>query len=136
LEQCIFPENATLSVMKQLVNFDQMPQNFHDTRLWTQRLADQALGLSTDAPPLHGDSELEGLLADARFIVGVAAVPKGQPIFRWQSVQGDSFPSRKECREAWEKGVSDVVGNLFTGCQISVLTPDAYYTNNREADRH
>jgi hypothetical protein len=136
LAQCIFSENVELSLMNGLINFDQMPQNFHDTRLWTQRLADEALGVSTDAALPHGDSELEGLLADARFIVGVAVVPKGQAVFRWQNPLADSFPSREQCRAAWEQGVSDIIGSLFTGCQTSFLTPDAYYTNNREADRH
>lgn len=137
LAQCVFSEGVSLAIMKRLINFDQMPQSFHDTRAWTQRLANQALGMATETCAEDGEPEqLEGLLADARFIVGVAAVPKGQAVFRWQDPADDGYPSREQCREAWAQACADIVGGLFTGCQTNYLTPDAYYTNNREADRH
>ncbi len=136
LERHVFSDGVALAVMKQLVNFDQMPQSFHDTRVWTQRLAHQALGVSNEACPLEDESELEGLLADARFVVGVAVAPKGHAIFRWQNPAGEGFVSREQCRETWAQSCAPIVGGLFTGCQTHYLTPDAYYTNNREADRH
>lgn len=44
LQSAVMAPGAKLALIPQLVNFDQMPQSFHETRLWTQRLALQALG--------------------------------------------------------------------------------------------
>src|SRR3546814_3189385 len=93
---------AQLALIPRLVNFDQMPQSFQETRNWTQRLALQALGLSNEACPLGPPSDPDGMLADARFLVGAIAVPKGQPVFRWQVAHEDHrFPSREQCHKDW-----------------------------------
>src|SRR3546814_9436510 len=76
------------------------------------------------------------MLADARFLVGAIAVPKGQPVFRWQVAQEDHrFPSREQCHKDWTAAGTDTLGVLFTGCHAEYLQPDAYYVNSREADR-
>jgi hypothetical protein len=125
---------ARLALIPRLVNFDQMPQSFQETRNWTQRLALQALNLANEPCPLGQPSDAEGMLADARFVVGVIAVPKGQAVFRWQVPQEDnSFPSRQQCHDAWSAACADTLATLFTGCHIEYLQPDAYYVNSREA---
>src|SRR3546814_2281260 len=76
------------------------------------------------------------MLADARFLVGAIAVPKGQPVFRGQVAQEDQcFPSREQCHKDWTAAGTDTLGVLFTGCHAEYLQPDAYYVNSREADR-
>src|SRR5690606_22689237 len=42
LEHIAAPE-AQIALLPALVNFEQMPQTFHEIRTWTQRLAQQAL---------------------------------------------------------------------------------------------
>lgn len=138
LGHTIMAPKARLAVLPQLVSFDHMPQTFQDTRHWTQVLAGQALGqapsqpLSVPAEP----QENESILADARFLVGAVVVPKGEPLFRWQLQASETqFISRDECNQQWQEQAGQVLGPLFAGCQIDYLPVDAYYVNNREADR-
>lgn len=127
---------AHLALLPSLVNFDQMPQTFQETRAWTQRLAQQALRIGNEACVLGQTSDPEGLLADARFLVGVIAVPKGEPVFRWQALPDDTNAlTRQQCMDAWTEACSAILGPLFTGCRVEYLQPDAYYVNSREADR-
>lgn len=136
LQAHILAPDARLALVPSLVNFDQMPQSFQETRQWTQRLCLQALGISGDACVLGKPSDPEGMLADARFVVGTVVVPRGQPLFRWQTLRDDgSFLSRQECLAEWSAASAGILGPLFTGCQIEYLQPDAYYVNSREADR-
>ena len=136
IQDCIAAPDARLALIPRLVNFDQMPQTFQETRAWTQGLAHQALGISADSPPLNTPESPEGLLADARFVVGVLVVPKGQPLFRWQVKQdANSFISRQQCHQEWAEGTAPILATQFTGCHAEFLQPDAYYVNSREADR-
>src|SRR5690606_20936866 len=61
--------------------------------------------------------------------------PKGQPVFRWQQPEASALEGRELAEKSWTAHVQAQLGALFTGCQIEVLLPDAYYTTNREADR-
>lgn len=136
LQTHIAAPGARLALIPRLVNFDQMPQSFQETRGWTQRLAQQALGLSSEPCALGRPSDAEGMLADARFVVGLIAVPRGQALFRWQVRQeDDSFPSRQQCHDDWAAACADILAALFTGCHVEYLQADAYYVNSREADR-
>ncbi len=127
---------ARLALLPDLVNFDQMPQSFQETRSWTQGLALQALNGPQEADLIQRPADPEGMLADARFLVGALVVPKGEPLFRWQVAQDEqSFPTREQCHEAWSQAAAQILTPVFTGCQIEYLQPDAYYVNSREADR-
>ncbi|NYT76776.1 DUF2863 family protein [Alcaligenaceae bacterium] len=136
LHKHIAAPGAKLAIIPALVSFDQMPQTFQETRAWTQRLALEALGQATEPCALRDHGESDGMLADARFLVGVITVPRGQPLFQWQArLSDDSYPSRESCRDHWIKAVSHILATTFTGCQVEYLQPDAYYINSREADR-
>lgn len=75
------------------------------------------------------------MLADARFIVGVIVVPKGQPLFRWQTDPAKPLAIRADSTKLWQEAANATLGAMFTGCQSELLLPDAFYNNNREADR-
>ncbi|MDS1142169.1 DUF2863 family protein [Pusillimonas sp. SM2304] len=136
VQACISAPDAQLAFIPKLVNFDQMPQTFQETRAWTQGLAQQALGISAEQHFLHAQDNPEGLLADARFVVGVVVVPKGQALFRWQLKQdANTFVSRQQCHSDWAEGGAAILSSQFTGCHVEFLQPDAYYVNSREADR-
>ncbi len=128
-------ESARIAMMPHLVTFDQMPRTFQETRNWAQRLGALAIGSSTEPCSTGDPGDTEGMLADARFAVAAIAVPKGQPVFRWQDPEASALEGRERAEKAWSSCVLDLVGGLFTGCQVEVLLPDAYYTTNREADR-
>lgn len=128
--------DARLALIPSLVNFDQMPQTFQETRAWTQRLAQRALRTGTEACVLGQPADPEGLLADARFVVGAIVVKRGAAVFRWQTNPDEAGAlTRQQCLDAWIDDCSITLGPLFTGCQVEYLQPDAYYVNSREADR-
>lgn len=131
----LLADGAKLALLPQLVNFDQMPQTFHATRQWAQRLGLIALGARTDAYPIQPVMHADGMLADARFLVGAVVVPKGMPLFRWQTDSGNIVSVREKYHTAWANTASKSLATLFTGCQAEYLLPDAFYNNNREADQ-
>ena len=134
LQTHILAPGAKLAMLDELVCFDQMPQTFHDSRTWTHRLGQAALGQKTEACELR-TPDGESMLADARFIVGAIAVPKGEPLFRWQNDSAETPITREQCLQEWTQACTATVAPMFTGCTIEYLQPDAYYVNNREADR-
>lgn len=135
LADTVAAEGARIAMLPDLITFDQMPQSFQETRLWAQRLGALALGGSNEACPVREPADTEGMLADARFAVAAIAVPRGQPVFRWQDPEAPALEAREQAEQSWAERVDDLLGALFTGCQIEVILPDAYYTTNREADR-
>lgn len=133
--QYIAAEGALISMLPDLITFDQMPQSFQETRLWTQRLGALAIGSSGEPCPVRPPADTEGMLADARFAVAAIAVPRGQAVFRWQDPDRSAVEAREQALKDWTEQVNQLLGPLFTGCQTEVLLPDAFYTTNREADR-
>ena len=133
--EIIAAEGAEISMLPGLITFDQMPQNFQETRLWSQRLGALAVGSSTEPCPVRDPADTEGMLADARFAIAAIAVPRGQAVFRWQHPDVSALEARDEAQKRWEARMNELLGTLFTGCQTEVLLPDAFYTTNREADR-
>ena len=134
LKTHILAPAAKLALLDELVSFDQMPQTFHDTWAWTHRLGQKALGQKAEACEIRSIPSNEGMLADARFVVGAVAVPKGQPLFLWQS-DDTAAVTREQCLENWTQASAATITPMFTGCSIEYLLPDAYYINSREADR-
>ena len=134
LQETVIASGARIALAQNLLNFDVMPQSFHETRTWTRQLAEAALDgrpstIGTDAL-LNSD----GILADTRFIIGVIVVPQGQPLFQWQVSDADAKQRRAQCQKAWARRCADILAPLFTGCHTEYLGADAYYNNNREAD--
>ncbi|MCB5362234.1 DUF2863 family protein [Pusillimonas sp. CC-YST705] len=132
LKTHVLAEGAQFALLPQLAGFDQLPTSFQGTYELTLRLGRAALRGRSE-PALTSHSPYEGLLADARFIVGAIVVPADAPLFRWQNI--DSSPTRDDCLKAWKLAAEPLLEKLFTGCSIQSLQPDAYYVNNREADR-
>ncbi len=134
LQQHILAEGAQVALVPELVCFDQMPQSFQETLEWTQRLGKQALGQRVDPLVIKPINNMEGMLADARFLIAAVAVPRGGCLFRWQN-DGAEAPTRAQCFEDWVRDASNLISPMFTGCTVEYLHPDAYYVNSREADR-
>lgn len=135
LVETVAAEGAAVAMLPGLISFDQLPQTFQETRLWAQRLGALALGSTTEPLPVPEATDTEGMLADARFAVAAIAVPRGQPLFRWQVADTPALELRDHALQLWTERITTLLGALFTGCQTEVLLPDAYYTTNREADR-
>lgn len=135
LQTHILAEGTHVSLLPGMVSFDQMPRSFHETLEWTQRLGRAALRQKPDNTLVVSSPAAEGMLADARFIVGAVATPKGGPVFRWQTGTPDEPISRAQCFDGWQAECAELIAGSFTGCSIEYLQPDAYYVASRNADR-
>jgi len=130
----VLARDTRLALIPQLVSFDQMPQTFQEAWAWTQRLGAQALGVKSESCEIHRPEDAEGMLADARFLVGAVVASRGEPLFRWQT-DAPGAVTRDHCFQEWSEACAQTLAPLFTGCTIEYLLPDAYYVNSREADR-
>lgn len=126
--------DARVVLLPHLVNFDTMPQSFQETRSLTQTLARAALNGDAPDPGIAPVPEPEGMLADTRFIIGVIVVPQGEAVFRWQAGDLDAGSQRPRLQREWATACAGILEPTFVGCQTRWLCPDAYFTNNREAD--
>jgi hypothetical protein len=127
----IFSREAKIALADYLYSPDQLPVNFCDTWELTRNLGAAALigkHLRIDAENLP---ETNHFLADTRYILGVAAVPAGGPIFRWNEPDG----SREKALMAWVKQGGANLSPLFTGSTFLPLMVDAYHSACRNADR-
>ena len=118
-----------------MYSVDQLPRDFAELRRLTRRLATAAL--ADQAPKLDTRSlpETAEMFADSRFLLGVVAVPAGQPMFRWQEIDSKDHASRVVCLEQWVAQGRPHLEPLLAGCGFECLLPDAYHLNLREADR-
>src|SRR5438552_11812399 len=64
--------------------FRSLPRHFSELRRLAARLADAAITNEVPRLELTRLPETAHLLADTRFLVACAAVPRGQALFRWQ----------------------------------------------------
>ncbi len=135
LQAHILANDTQVALFPHLVSLDQMPRTFCETWDWLQKLGLASLGTSFNAPKLNTEPEAFNMLADTRYLVAAVAVPEGQPLFRWQEEPGELGLGREVCLERWAAETKPHMTNLLPGCGFEILTPDAYYVSNRDADR-
>lgn len=135
LQTHILAEGTQVALLPEMVNFDQMPRSFPETLEWTQRLGRAALKQKADQGMIRSSPIADGMLADARFIVGAIVTQKGGPLFRWQMGTPDAPITRAQCFKEWQSECEEIVAGSFTGCSVEYLQPDAYYVSSRDADR-
>lgn len=131
----VLAEQARVVLAPSMFSIDQLPPDFSDLRKMVRKLAAAAIGGQPPKLDLKSLPETADMLADARFILGVAVVPSGEPMFRWQAVDSSTHASRISCLEAWVANGRPILETLVPGCGFECLLPDAYHLNLREADR-
>ncbi|MDN3986706.1 DUF2863 family protein [Zwartia vadi] len=135
LQAHVLARGTQVALFPHLASLDQMPRTFCETWDWLNKLGLAALGVSYTAPTLNSEPEAFNMLADTRYLVAAVAVPEGQPLFRWQEEPGELGQGRELCLARWIEHATPIFSNLLPGCGFEVLTPDAYYVSNRDADR-
>jgi len=135
LQTHILARDTQVALFPHLTSLDQMPRTFCETWEWLQKLGLAALGASHTAPTLNSEPEAFNMLADTRYLVAAVAVLEGKPIFRWQEEPGELGQAREGCLEKWTADTKSIFSSLLPGCGFEILTPDAYYVSNRDADR-
>jgi hypothetical protein len=130
----VLADGARVAVVPYLYSIDQLPRHFSELRKLTMRLADAALASEIPRLELARLPETAHLLADTRFIVACAAVPRGHALFRWQE-DASGHAGRAGSLEQWIAQARPTISKLLPGCVYECLLPDAYYVNCRESDR-
>lgn len=130
----LLASDTDLYLHPELVNFEQLPQSFSQTRLYLlsflQKLRQQKnakVTLNTHEHDLH-------LLADVRFILGVVSVKRGAAVFQWQSTRESPLAVLERLQHQWPEQAQKVLHSLFTGCEVHYGLPNAFYAANRLAD--
>lgn len=134
LQAHVLAEGARLAVVPYLYSIDQLPRHFSEVRKLAAKLADSALKDETPRVDLTRLPETAHLLADTRFVIACAAVPRGRPVFRWQE-DASGHAGRAGSLEQWILQARPTLSKLLPGCVFECLLPDAYYVNCRESDR-
>jgi len=131
----VLARDARLRVLPHLFSIDQLPHDFAELRRMTRKLGMAAVAGTAPRVELKSLPETAEMLADSRFLVGVVAVPRGRPMFRWQEFESNEHASRVQCLERWIEQGRPNLEPLLPGCGFECLLPDAYHINLREADR-
>ncbi|HXF77454.1 MAG TPA: DUF2863 family protein [Usitatibacter sp.] len=134
LQAHVLAEGARVTLVPYLYSIDQLPRHFSELRKLTARLGDAAITGEVPRLDFARLPETAHLLADTRFLVACAAVPRGQPLFRWQE-DASGHAGRTGSLEQWIGQARPTLAKLLPGCVFECLLPDAYYVNCRESDR-
>lgn len=130
----VLADEARATLVPYLYSIDQLPRHFSELRRLAAKLADAAMAGETPKLELARLPETAQLLADTRFLIGCAAVPRGQALFRWQE-DASGHAGRAGSLEQWIAQARPTIAKLLPGCVFECLLPDAYYVNCRESDR-
>src|SRR5882672_7653682 len=134
LQAHVLAQGARVTLVPYLYSIDQLPRHFSELRRLAARLADAAITGEVPRMDLSRLPETAHLLADTRFVVACAAVPRGQALFRWQE-DASGHAGRAGSLEQWIAQARPTISKLLPGCVFESLLPDAYYVNCRESDR-
>jgi len=134
LQAHVLAQGARVAMLPYLYSIDQLPRHFSELRRLAAKLAEAAIANEKPKIDLARLPETAHLLADTRFIIACAAVPKGQALFRWQE-DASGHAGRAGSLEQWIAQARPTISKLLPGCVFESLLPDAYYVNCRESDR-
>ena len=134
LQAHVLADGARLTLVPYLYSIDQLPRHFSELRKLAARLADGAITGEIPRLDLARLPETAHLLADTRFLVACAAVPRGKALFRWQE-DASGHVGRAGSLEQWIVQARPTLAKILPGCVFECLLPDAYYVNCRESDR-
>jgi hypothetical protein len=132
LKTQVLAPNAKLAVAPCLFSIDQLPKNHADTFTLTHQLAQAALANIPGRAPT-GQADTVPFLADTRYLLAVAVVPAGAPLFKWQTEL--SAIGHEHVFSQWKTHARPCIEQLLPGCGIELLLPTAYYAACRDADK-
>jgi len=125
---------ARVALADYLFAIDQLPEAFSDVRRLTEQLGDAAaesIALHIDPRKLR---EPVAMLADTRYLVAAIATPAGGPLFHWQELGVD--PDAKiTALSSFREQAASALQPVLTGCRFRVLSPTAFHSSLRFADR-
>ena len=130
----LLARDTRVAIADHLYSIDQLPEAFSDVRRLTEQLGDAAVervALHVDPKKLR---EPIAMLADTRYVLAAVAAPAGGPLFHWQELGVD--PDAKiGALSAFREQAASVLQPILTGCRYRVLSPTAFHSALRFADR-
>ncbi|ANQ85333.1 hypothetical protein dqs_2302 [Azoarcus olearius] len=130
LQAHVLAGNARLALADFLFSPDQLPQGYCATAEFAAQLGAAALENHDLHIETEGMPETAQFLSDTRYLLAAVAVPRGEPIFRWQ--ERDS--SRDQALTQWRLQGGACLAPLLPGCAVDVVLPEAYFAASRAAD--
>lgn len=130
LQAHILADKARLALADFLFSPDQLPEGYCATAEFADLIGAAALDNQDIHIETEGMPETAQFLSDTRYLLAAVAVPKGQPLFRWQ--EPDS--SREQTLSQWRAQGGACIAPLLPGCAIEVVLPEAYFAASRAAD--
>ena len=120
-----------------LFSLEQIPHSFAQAFALTSKLGTAALTGSVPQLKMPDAPETALLLADSRFLLAGVAVPRGNPVFRWQE-QADTPAAQVDralCLESWNAQARPNLASLLPSNGFELLLPDAFYVSVHASDR-
>lgn len=131
LQAHVFAADAKIGLADFLFSPDQLPQSYCETAALTEKLAKAALhGRDIKLDPAQMQ-ETMNFLSDTRYLIGVACVASGAPLFRWQEEDGN----RNEALKQWRAQGGEALRPLLPACAMEPLLPQSFHAAVRDADR-
>ncbi|MQQ99078.1 DUF2863 family protein [Glaciimonas soli] len=126
----VLASGVRTALMPNLYAIDQLPRTHADTAALLQTMAHAALSNSALHRPAK-QPETAPFLADTRYLLAALVVPRGAPLFNWQTGAG----TKDSALRLWQAQATPTFNRLLPGCGIDVLLPEAYFVACREADK-
>lgn len=133
LQETVFAPGVKLHAMPKLLGLDETPRSYSEIYHWLEPLAKLALGQRATLPKTITVEPNPALLVDTRHFILAAAVPEGEPVFRWQA---DLQTTVEQCQQAWATRVTPRLTQLMPGCQFHALLPAPFHSGVDLSERH
>jgi hypothetical protein len=131
LQAHVFAADAKIGLADFFFSPDQLPQSYCETAGLTEKLAKAALhGRDIRLDPAQMQ-ETMNFLSDTRYLIGVACIASGAPLFRWQEDDGN----RNEALKQWRTQGGEALRPLLPACAMEPLLPQSFHAAVRDADR-
>jgi Protein of unknown function (DUF2863) len=130
----LLARDARVALADYLFSIDQLPEALADVRRQIEQLGDavaEGMTLHVDAKKLR---EPVAMLADTRYVLVAVAARQGAPLYHWQE-SGVDPDSKIGALSAFCEQVAGVLQPVLTGCRFRVLSPNAFHSALRSADR-
>ena len=127
----VFSAAAQITLVDYLYSPDQLPRSFVDTWQLMRSLGGAALCNQAPKLDISAMPETNQFLSDTRYLIGVVAVPRSMPIFRWNESED---VTRESALKEWVKQGGPSLEPLLAGCAFQPLLADAYHAACRLAD--
>ncbi|MDR0529892.1 MAG: DUF2863 family protein [Zoogloeaceae bacterium] len=127
----VFSQNARLALADYLFSPDQLPQGYSAIRKFLQALCKEAMRGGDLRIDVNAQPETHAFLSDVRYLIGVAVVPRGEAVFRWNEPDG----KQSAALSAWERQGGSNLAPIMTGCSYQLLLPNAFFHATRHADQ-